>query len=82
MDRRAEKRNRRAFKRAQRTCPPGHTVAGTYREDGTPVYFHVPAVASEEECRRIAFEHRYGREMNNYERVFLKNAEARHAARR
>ena len=66
--------NALAFAEAERTCPDGYQVCGTIAEDGRPVYFHAPADVTEDSMRELAFSHRHGRPMSEYEKSVLAEA--------
>ncbi len=63
-------RNKKAFDRAQTQANDGEFVCGTLVDD-QPVYFVMPADASDEEVRAKAFEMRNKRTMNHVERTLL-----------
>ncbi len=46
----------------------GFKIGGTYKTDGTPVYFLHPASATDDEVHDMAFKLRHGREITKYER--------------
>jgi hypothetical protein len=71
--------NRQAFEDAQATCPEGWMVCGVLLKNGEPHYFHAPAESTDDSLRDLAFFHREGRHMNNYERQVMAEAERLHA---
>lgn len=76
-DRDAE--NAAAFTKAQETCPEGWTVCGVLLKNGEPRYFHAPADTPDESLRDMAFRLREGRDMSEYERQVMAEAERTHA---
>lgn len=72
--RREQKDNQKRFKEAQREAKKtGQTVAGTLR-NGVPVYFVVPAGASEDLMDEAAFLAVNGRQRNDSERWLARMA--------
>jgi len=55
----------------------GQSPCGTYVNE-TPVYFLMPADATDKQTRDAAFEVRNGRRMSGYEHTMLSAAEAMH----
>lgn len=55
----------------------GQSPCGTYVGE-TPVYFLMPADATDEQARDAAFEVRNGRRMSGYEQTMLSAAQAIH----
>ena len=73
------RKNTRAFKKAQETVVDGDIVCGTYSDNGEPLYFTAPRESSEEEIRDRAFTARNGRPLSRVERHLLELATARSA---
>lgn len=63
-------RNRRAFEQAAQQAGDDEIVCGTLIDD-KPVYFLMPADATEADVRERAFEVRTGRPMTKIERTLL-----------
>jgi len=60
---------------AKANCPEGQMVCGVITKTGRPVYFHAPKDAGEEDVRAAGFRLREGREMNEYEKQVVIEAE-------
>lgn len=58
------------FDEAKGSLPEGMSLCGAYKGD-EPVYFHMPASATDQAMREAAFEIREGRPMSQYERDLL-----------
>ena len=54
----------------------GKRVGGTLKEDGTPVYFLHDPNLDDVAARELAFEARYGKPMDGYQKMILGLAEA------
>ena len=74
-----DRKNARAFKKAQETAVDGEVVCGTYSDNGDPLYFTAPKESSEEEIRDLAFPARNGRPLSRVERHLLELAERQRA---
>lgn len=46
----------------------GFKIGGTYKPDGTPMYFLHPPEATDDEVHDMAFQVRHGRSITKYER--------------
>jgi len=55
------------FEAADECRPEGWSVSGTYKKDGTPVYFLSAPEWDEDVVRKNAFEARHGRQPSQYE---------------
>ena len=71
------RKNSKAFKKAQESAGDEEIVGGTYDSNGEPLYFTAPRGATEEEIRDLAFASRNGRPMSNLENGLLSMAEER-----
>ena len=71
------RKNSKAFKKAQGNAKDEEIVCGTYDSNGEPLYFTAPRGATEEEIRNLAFASRNGRPMSNLENGLLNMAEKR-----
>lgn len=73
--RREQRAASRAYHKAQRKAKKiGGSVCGTYR-DGVPIYFVMPAEATDEQIEEAAFEAREGRPRLEGERVLARMAQ-------
>lgn len=70
-----EAENAASFEEASAACPEGMHTCATLAEDGRPIYFHAPIGATTDQMRELAFRHRNGRDMSEYEKTVLAEAE-------
>lgn len=72
-------KSKRAYRKARKLADKtGDMVCATLGPDGeTPIYFTMSPGASEAEVMAKAFEARYGRAMNEFEKALLAKAEQR-----
>ena len=73
-------RSRIRYRNAIRRKQPDEVLCATVGEDGGPIYFTMPADATDAQVREEAFRLRYGRPMNPLERILLEIAEDRRGA--
>jgi len=70
-----DRKNVKAFKKAQEKAGDDEIVCGTYSDNGDPLYFTAPREATEDEIRDRAFAARNGRPLSQTERHLLELAE-------
>jgi hypothetical protein len=75
------RKNKRAFRKAQTRAGENEVVCGTLDKDGKPIYFNMPRTASLSDVRSVSFELRFGRPMTPFERKLLEIAEGTNDAR-
>jgi hypothetical protein len=72
-----DRKNVKAFKKAQEKAGDDEIVCGTYDDNGEPLYFTAPRGTSEEEIRNLAFAAKNGRPLSLLENGLLDMAEER-----
>jgi hypothetical protein len=63
------------FAEAEKAKAVGQMVCGTLLKDGSPAYFLLAADTADADVREVAFSVREGRQMSDYERLLLQQAE-------
>ena len=72
--RRLDRENAEAYQKAHDNAEDGEIICGTLNHEGRPLYFAVPATATNEDVRRKAFEIRNGRPMSKTELLLAEYA--------